>query len=200
MSSNSKKGGGFKKPPHHTRWKKGQSGNPKGRPKKDRSMPAISHEHLHEHIINAGLMPVDYMKDGQKKSTTKFYLILNQLATKAAAGDLRAAKLYIQLMLASTAAKSKMTLEWFEKWIEMKNERLRVQNKKGTLIFFNAMSDYYLFKKNIRDGEGVERWPYEPEEPVTTEDWVVFNNAYEALQRRKTDVVDWPLQYPSDGY
>lgn len=30
-------GTGYKRPPHHTRFKKGQSGNPKGRPKVDKA-------------------------------------------------------------------------------------------------------------------------------------------------------------------
>lgn len=198
MSNDKKKGGGYKNPPHHSRWKPGQSGNPKGRPKKDRSLHSISNEHLHEIIINAGLMPMDYMEKGQKKSSTKLHLILTQLTTKAAGGDMRATKLYIQLMAASTTTKDKIRHEWILEWTKMKDKILEVQNKKGTLQFFNVMFEYYMFKKNMRVIEG-GGWPWEPEEPVTTADWVVFNNAHEALQQGRAQQVAWPLKYPSDG-
>ena len=32
---------GYGKPPKHAQWKKGQSGNPKGRPRRDRNVSAL---------------------------------------------------------------------------------------------------------------------------------------------------------------
>lgn len=198
--SNNKKGGGYKKPPHHTRWKKGQSGNPKGRPKKDDSLQRISNEHLHSIIINAGLMPINYTENGQKKTAAAVELMLTQLAKKGAAGDERATKLYLHLMTQSTLINDKMRHEWITSWVALQGEVLNAQNKKGTFEHYEVMRRYYFLKRDLRKVEGVDMWPYEDEEPVSTEDWVVFLNHYEALKKRLTQLAPWPLKYPSDGY
>lgn len=200
MSNNSKKGGGYKKPPHHTRWKKGQSGNPNGRPKKDTSLQRISNEHMHKIIINAGLMPVDYTENGKKKTAAALELMLTQLAKKGAAGDMRAAKLYLNLMIQSTSINDKMLHEWITSWVSLQAEVIDVQNKKGTFEHYEVMRRYYSFKRDMRKIEGADMWPYDAEEPVSTEDWMMFLNHYEALKKRVTDLAPWPLQYPSEGY
>src|SRR5205085_10093153 len=43
---------GYGKPPEHSRFKPGQSGNPKGRPKAARSLRSIVHDLLNERITD----------------------------------------------------------------------------------------------------------------------------------------------------
>ena len=199
MSRNksNKNGVGYKNPPDHSRWKKGQSGNPNGRPSKDKSLEVISNEHLNEIIINAGLKPMEFIEGGKRKTAPRLFIMLSQLSAKAAAGDLRATKQYIKLMERATKVKDKMRHEWIMAWTDMREEKLKVQNKKGTLVFFNVMYKYYMFKKNIRHIEGADQWPIELHEPITTEDWVVFITHHEALKNGTTDIAPWPLDYPS---
>lgn len=189
---------GYKKPPASTRWQSGQSGNPRGRPKQSERQSWISGETLHEIIIGAGLDPVEYAEKGEKKSLVGIELILKQLIAKAAAGNIRAATTYLEYLSKSVAAKDQMRYEWIMAWTQMSEDKLKVQNKKGTLIFFDVMHKYYMFKRNIRRIEGMDTWPYEPEEPLTEKDWAVFFNAYDALKQGRVGIVAWPLKYPSD--
>ena len=67
------------RPPQHTRFKKGESGNPKGRPKRQESF-----EQLARRVLNALVI---IQEDGRPLTISKQELVLKQLANKAAAGD-----------------------------------------------------------------------------------------------------------------
>ncbi len=73
---------GYGKPPRQTRFKKGQSGNPAGRPKGALNLITILEETLDEQVIvNEG---------GQRRTMSKLQAAVKQLVNKAAAGDQRA--------------------------------------------------------------------------------------------------------------
>jgi len=75
---------GYRKPPHHTRFKPGQSGNPSGRPKKKASTFAESIARELDTLITAN--------DGAKsKRITKLRAIAMQQTNKAIKGDSKAA-------------------------------------------------------------------------------------------------------------
>ena len=81
---------GFGKPPKHTRFRPGQSGNKKGRPKGS---------------VNFGLMldkelgkTVEVSEHGRRRRMPKIRVGLRQLINKAAAGDLQALNAVQQLM------------------------------------------------------------------------------------------------------
>lgn len=67
------------KPPEHTRFKKGQSGNPKGRPKK---IPALD------------VLLADVLGE-EKEGTPAAKVILLALRQKATKGDVRAAEILL---------------------------------------------------------------------------------------------------------
>ena len=54
---------GYKKPPLHTRFKKGQSGNPRGRPKGSKNFSTLLAEALNEPVIVA--------EDGKRRRISK---------------------------------------------------------------------------------------------------------------------------------
>src|SRR5271169_6082266 len=64
----------YRKPPLHTRFKKGQSGNPRGRPKKD--LPALLLAALNE--------PVFVTIDGKRRKITKREVIVTRMVNNAA--------------------------------------------------------------------------------------------------------------------
>src|SRR5580704_1443295 len=82
--------GGYRKPPKETQFKKGQSGNPRGRPKALESYAAIACRVINQKILIA--------ENGLRRSISKFEAYVTQLANKAAAGNLRAGKDMTALM------------------------------------------------------------------------------------------------------
>ena len=88
----------YRKPPLHTRFKKGQSGNPRGRPKK--TLPGLLLAALNE--------PVFVTIDGKRRKITKREVIVTQMVNNAAGADLRATKLLID-MLKDVEKKAAMT-------------------------------------------------------------------------------------------
>lgn len=76
---------GYAKPPEQTRFKKGQSGNPAGRPKATLNFASVIERALLEKVV--------FHKRGQRKELTKLEAGATQLADKVAAGDLRALNL-----------------------------------------------------------------------------------------------------------
>jgi hypothetical protein len=82
---------GFGRPPKTTRWKKGQSGNPHGRPKSSRGLKAD----LHAELVSR----MEIQMNGKRVSGTKQQLMLKTLTARAAAGDVRAIKALIDLVM-----------------------------------------------------------------------------------------------------
>jgi hypothetical protein len=79
---------GYAKPPHKTRFKKGQSGNPGGRVKGSKNVSKLLLQALEE--------PVVVNENGERKQITKGEAMIKQLVNKGASGDARS----IQLLLA----------------------------------------------------------------------------------------------------
>ena len=75
---------GYGKPPLHTRFQKGRSGNPKGRPKGSKNFATLLTEALDE--------KVQVTEDGKRRRVSKRELVVKQLVNKSASADLRAIK------------------------------------------------------------------------------------------------------------
>jgi hypothetical protein len=77
---------GRRNPPKHSRFKKGVSGNPKGRPPKRRKRQLVS-----EIISEVQNTPTAYREGGRTKRATRFELLLKKLVNGALNGDARSA-------------------------------------------------------------------------------------------------------------
>jgi uncharacterized protein DUF5681 len=73
---------GFGKPPKSGQFKKGQSGNRKGRPKGARGLKTDLKAELSEMVT--------FTENGRQRNLSKQRLMIKQLAAKAVKGDLRA--------------------------------------------------------------------------------------------------------------
>ena len=73
---------GYGCPPRETRFKKGRSGNPRGRPKGSQNLTTVLNRVFSERVT----IP----KHGRKITMTKLEYVAHQLVEKATAGDLRA--------------------------------------------------------------------------------------------------------------
>jgi len=81
---------GYGKPPHHTRFKKGQSGNPRGRPKSSKNLTTLLGEALNEPVIVA--------ENGGRRKITMREAIIKQLVKRSATADLRAIKILLDMV------------------------------------------------------------------------------------------------------
>ena len=87
---------GYAKPPKSTQFKKGQSGNPNGRPKGQHNFATILTRELNRKVtIN---------ENGRRKKVTKLEAATKQLVNKVAGGDLASMRLLMQLMPGIEAA------------------------------------------------------------------------------------------------
>jgi hypothetical protein len=73
---------GYRKPPRHTQFRKGVSGNPKGRPKSSENLATVLARALQEIVVVTA--------NGKRRRMTKLDLAVKQLVDKATAGDMPA--------------------------------------------------------------------------------------------------------------
>jgi hypothetical protein len=71
---------GYGKPPVRTRFRKGQSGNPKGRPRGRLNVATVLEKTLREKVV--------INENGRRRTITKLEAAMKQLVNKAASGDL----------------------------------------------------------------------------------------------------------------
>jgi hypothetical protein len=76
---------GYGKPPKHTRFRKGSSGNPKGRPKGALNVGTVLWSTLRERVV--------VNENGVRKKVPKLEAVLKQLVNQAASGNLAAIRL-----------------------------------------------------------------------------------------------------------
>lgn len=82
---------GYGRPPKRTRWQKGQSGNPTGRPKGSRGLKTD----LHAELVSR----MEIQMNGKRVGGTKQQLMLKTLTARAASGDVRAIRTLIDLVM-----------------------------------------------------------------------------------------------------
>jgi hypothetical protein len=81
---------GYGRPPKHSRFQKGTSGNTKGRPKGSKNLQTLLQQELDAQVaVN---------EQGRKKHITKRQVIIKQLVNKAAQGDLKAFQIVNELL------------------------------------------------------------------------------------------------------
>jgi hypothetical protein len=87
---------GYGNPPESSRFKKGQSGNPKGRRKGSHNVATVLAATLREKVV--------VNENGARRTVTKLEAAIKQLVNKAATGDLRALQQFIALAREAEAA------------------------------------------------------------------------------------------------
>ena len=83
---------GYAKPPRHTRFQKGRSGNPRGRPRGSKNLSTLLTEALNELVLVA--------ENRERRKITKRQAIITQLVNKAAQADWRAIKILLDILQA----------------------------------------------------------------------------------------------------
>ena len=116
---------GYGKPPRHTRFQKGRSGNPTGRPRGRKNMATLLSAALDASII--------VVENGRRKKITKREAIVTQLVNKSASADLKATQIVLAMLreleaLADGDAESAAFTEADKEIIGRIQARLRNEN------------------------------------------------------------------------
>lgn len=82
---------GYAKPPVHTRFKPGKSGNPTGRTK--------GHQNFNTLLRKTLSQPIEVFKSGTKHKMPKYAVMITTLVNKALQGDMRAINVLLPYIL-----------------------------------------------------------------------------------------------------
>jgi len=80
---------GYRKPPRRTQFQKGQSGNPKGRPRRSKNVATLAREALYAQV--------EVTENGRRRRVSKLEVGFKQLANRIAKGDLVAIRLLLTI-------------------------------------------------------------------------------------------------------
>src|SRR5258708_40348502 len=81
---------GYGKPPRRNQFQKGQSGNPKGRPRHSKNVATLAREALYAKVAVTD-------ENGRRRRVSKLEVGFNQLANRIAKGDLVAIRLLLTI-------------------------------------------------------------------------------------------------------
>ena len=81
---------GYRKPPRHSRFVKGQSGNPRGRPPGAKNMNTLLTKALNELVV--------VTDNGRRRMVTKREAIVTQLVNRSAKADFKAIQILLGML------------------------------------------------------------------------------------------------------
>lgn len=125
---------GYAKPPAKTRFKPGQSGNPKGRPKGAKNKrPRLKEERLKGIILDEAYRDIT-VRDGDRNVTIPMaQAVVRSLAVNAAKGLHRSQRLFAEMLSATERQNKELADEWFSTALDYKIEWERELDRRKRL-------------------------------------------------------------------
>jgi hypothetical protein len=112
---------GYRKPPAASRFKPGQSGNSRGRPKGARNKrPALNEERLKAIVIDEAYRTIKVSEGRRQITIPMAQAVIRALAVNAARGQLRSQQIFTRLLSDVESANKALSDEWLETAIEYK--------------------------------------------------------------------------------
>ena len=104
---------GYAKPPEQTRFQKGASGNPRGRPKGAKNkLPALNEERMKTIILQEAYRDIT-VRDGERTVTVPIaQAVLRSLAVNAVKGQHRSQRLFAELLAAVETSQKALHDDW----------------------------------------------------------------------------------------
>jgi stress response protein YsnF len=127
---------GYGKPPKHSRFKKGKSGNPAGRPKGSKNKPpdTVDLSKTEQMLLDEAYRTHPVHDSGKTTELPLMQIILLSTAAKAAKGDLRAQRLYKEWVESVEEKQDRQKKDYFETLATTKirlKEKLDQHRKNG---------------------------------------------------------------------
>ena len=114
LSSSQNKGVGYGNPPVETRFKKGQSGNPNGRPKGSKNKPPSS-QRAQDILLKEAYRYVEIQEKAGPVSMPMMQAVIRSLGLKAAKGNVGAQKLLYQAVTSVEQVREQEKLKTYDK-------------------------------------------------------------------------------------
>lgn len=114
---------GYAKPPAASRFKPGQSGNPKGRPKGSKNKrPGMHEERMKDIILDEAYRDITVREGHRSVSIPMVQAVMRSLTVNAAKGQHRAQRLFSKLLAEVESSRNNLHAEYLDKAITYKIE------------------------------------------------------------------------------
>jgi len=177
------RGVGYGKPPEGTRFKPGQSGNPKGRPKGAKNKrPALHEERLKGILLDEAYRTIKINDGNRQVSVPMAKAVIRALAVNAVKGSHRAQRIFTQLLTVTERENKRLHDEWLDTAMTYKVEWDRELARRKQLGITGPEPiphpDHIVI--DMRTGEVAIKGPFTREQKAEIDLWVARKAEFEA--------------------
>ena len=173
---------GYAKPPEGTKFRKGVSGNPRGRPKGAKNkLPALNEERMKNIILEEAYRTITVRDGARNVSVPIARAVLRSLAVNAVKGQHRSQRLFAELLSAVETSNKALHDAWFNTALDYKiawDEELQRRDRVGITHLPPPLPHPDHIQFDMSRGTVVIRGP------KTREEKAVFDEAYGELRRQ----------------
>lgn len=175
---------GYGKPPEATQFRKGKSGNPRGRPKGSKNkLPALNEERMKGIILEEAYRSITVRDGARNISVPIARAVLRSLAVNAVKGQHRSQRLFAELLSAVETSNKLLSDEWLDTALTYKIEWDR-ELERRRVLGITHLPDPVPHPDHIRIDmqRGTARvvGPATKEEKATWDAWIARKADFEA--------------------